>query len=360
MNKPLREYESLCTLGLPTPELVPLALRLLQRRIGGTLFSFHWVGAHLEAVDTYALEPAPDRILKVYAQEFLNRREAEVGPTFIDILRAKIPLVNFSSLGARMFNSAFFSEVFRPIGTPHALRASVIDGEHRHGMIQITRPPGMGFSERDEEVVKHAARYLAHGFELERAGRLVRGEEVDGAEEGFLLLRRDGRIEHGNELGLRLFYDATRADGIEQQAAATRTTLPVQLAAQAAIGRSTGEIVLCNRRGRFAFRPFLLNPMATGEPPRIAATVRRRGTLAARLWQESERFKFSARERQIAVLLGLGLSYEDISRRLDISRNTLVSYIRRAYDKLGIGQREQLVRALLAAPAEALPEEVPT
>lgn len=349
----MREYKTLCTLGLPTREVVPLALRLLERMVGGSLFSFIWANARLEAVDTYLLEPIPDSYAQIYAEVFYNRREAEVGPTFTDILRNKIPLVNFSSLGAKLLDSALYAEIFRPMGMPHALRAAVIDGERRHGVFAITRPPGRGFSEADEKTILHAARYLAYAFELERADKLVRDETMETADEGFLLLGSDGKIHHGSETGLRLFHEATRADGVHLQAAASRETLPAALVAQAQAERATRETVLCNLRGEFVFRPFLLRATATGAPPQVAATVRRRGLLSARLWQESGRFKLSDRERQITVLLGLGYGYDEIAERLDLSRNTAVSYIRRSYEKLGITQREQLMRTLLTAPDSA-------
>lgn len=150
-----------------------------------------------------------------------------------------------------------------------------------------------------------------------------------------------GEIHYGNETGLRLFHEASRE------------TLPAALAAQAHAERATRETVLSNLRGEFVFRPFLLRGTATGAPSQVAATVRRRGLLSARLRQESGRFKLSDRERQIAVLLGLGYSYDEIAERLDLSRNTAVSYIWRSYEKLGITQREQLVRTLLMAPNSA-------
>ncbi|MDX9766487.1 MAG: helix-turn-helix transcriptional regulator [Ectothiorhodospiraceae bacterium] len=232
----------------------------------------------------------------------------------------------------------------------HPLRVTVIDGEHRHGMFAALRArEDRAFSEQEEQIFLHAARHLAYAFELERAGRLVHGESIEGEDAGFLLLDASGKLLHGCELGLLLFHEATRADGLAQQAAATRETLPAALAARARDARPSQEFVLSNRRGTFVFRPFLMRSASASGAAPVAVTVRRRGPVAARLWQESARFGLSPRERQIAVLLGMGSSYEDIADRIAVSRNTAVSYVRRTYEKLGVHQREQLLRQLLAS-----------
>lgn len=352
MKTLLREYENLCTLGLPTCEVVPLAIELLERMLGGSLFGFIWCDEQWQAIDTFVLNPADEQTTSIYATQFYNRREAEVGPTFSGLLRDKIPLINFSSLGAQMFDSALYHEVFRPAGMHHALRATVIDGEHRYGVLAMTRPHGRGFSAKEEALITHAARYLAHAFELERAGKRVAGETTDSLDEGFLVFSPQGQLLQGCELGLRWHDEATRSDGLSRAPSALRQQLPEVLAAHAnAIGPSR-EVVIVTQRGTFVFRPFRLRATVAGVPEQLAVSVRQRSTLAARFWRAGQHFALSSRERQIAVLLALGYRYDDIASHLDVSRNTAVSYVRRTYDKLQVRQREQIVRLLLAPPRQ--------
>lgn len=359
MKKRLREYEDLCALGLPTRELVPMALRLLEGMLGGAQLAFMWANERLEAVEVYSHVSAglaSSRLYaeqsRLYAEEFYNRREGEVGPTFTELLKRKIPVLNFSETLHYYHRSALHAECFRPLGLRHAIRAPVIDGEHRHGMFAFLRARDEpAYSERDEQIMVHAARHLAYAFELEKAGRLVQGEEGEDLETGVLLLDAAGKVLHGCDRGLSLFYDATRADGLAQQPSSLVEALPAALAQGAARKGPSDEIPVTNRRGTFVFRPFPMRSFAADSSGVVAVTVRRRGSLAASLWQASANFRLSGRERQAAVLLGMGWGYDDIARHLELSRNTTVSYVRRAYEKLGVSQREQLVRALLTAPA---------
>lgn len=53
--------------------------------------------------------------------------------------------------------------------------------------------------------------------------------------------------------------------------------------------------------------------------------------------------ELSPREREILDLIARGLSNAEITERLYISINTLKTYIRTAYDKIGVHSRVQAV-----------------
>ncbi|MFV8819790.1 helix-turn-helix transcriptional regulator [Haliea sp. E17] len=351
MRRRMSEYEQLCSLGLPTSEVVPLALGLLESMLGGGMTCFVWSNPRGEAENSYILEDLPADCPNLYAQEFYNRREAELGPTFTTMLRAGIPLVNFSRHGSRPTQSAMYSELLAPFGLRHLTRVSVIDGDRRHGMLALSRRRGdRPHSEKEEELLLNAARHLGHAFELERVARLINGGLSDNTETGFILLDRAGRLQHGCNLGLHLFHEATRADGLDHRPAELRLSLPAALAARARERSPGGEITVTNQRGEFVFRPLAMRAVASGSDTQVAVTVHRRGSMAARLWRASGHFRLSGRERQVAVLLGVGKPYEAIADHLGISRNTAESYVRRTYEKLGTSQREQLIRTLLTGP----------
>ena len=344
----MREYESLCNLGLPEQELARDAIEALHRLIGGSMFGFFQVNARWQVQGVYLAEAMPERHARTYFEEFYNRREAEVGPTFTEMLRDRIPAWNFNTFGRRAFNSELYAEFFRPMGMHHSARFSVIDGQNRHGMFIVARARGdRPYAEPELTQLQHAARYFAHGIELARTRALVRGDAVDARDEGFLLLDCQGVVLHGCDLGLRLFHEATRAEGAVPRAGPNREDLPKALVADAQNGGPTKDCVLTSPQGAFVFRPFLMRSPAGGGAP-VAVRVKRRGSMALRLWQESERFALSARERQTAVLLGTGEGYDSIAARLGVSRNTAVSYVRRTYEKLGTNQREQMIRVLLS------------
>lgn len=44
--------------------------------------------------------------------------------------------------------------------------------------------------------------------------------------------------------------------------------------------------------------------------------------------------RLTDRERQVVLLLASGLTYEDVARRLNLSRHTVKNHLTRIYDKL--------------------------
>jgi DNA-binding CsgD family transcriptional regulator len=63
--------------------------------------------------------------------------------------------------------------------------------------------------------------------------------------------------------------------------------------------------------------------------------------------QRGELNKLSARERQVASLLASGFSHVNIGAQCGLSTNTVRTYMRRLYRKLGVFNRADLVRTLL-------------
>lgn len=319
----------------------------------GTYFCFTRANRQFEVIDCYMKEPIPDDYAKLYAEVFHDRREGEAGPTFTQMLRDRIPLVNYSTPGSDFTDTALYEQIFRPLGLRHGARVAVLAEKFGHGTLSVSRPEGSPpFLASDEQTLLLLAQHLGQALELERQGKLLLDSEIaDNIGQGVLVLDKDGSVLNGCPLGLRLFHEATRVNDSGQQPAAARATLPRELAEQAGKSAGGGEVVLRNHRGQFSFKSAPLRQgMGAGmETTGFAVTVRRQGSIASRLWLESARFPLSSRERQIAVLIGVGYDYQEISVHLALTRNTTVSYVRRTYEKLGVSQREQLIRMLLAA-----------
>ncbi|MER2529261.1 MAG: LuxR C-terminal-related transcriptional regulator [Candidatus Competibacter denitrificans] len=347
MKKLMNEYRALCALGLPTSDLVPLALALLDRALGGNYNGFGCVDAQLDLVGAYMLFPLDQDALDRYHQEFHNRKEAEVVPGFKDSLIHKIPLVNYAKSHKDYYQSTLYREYASAVGVYHALRATVIDNEQRYGMLAIGR--GMterAYTEQEETLYMWAARLLAQAFELERVQKLVHAETFVDKPEGFLLVDETGRVLHGSDLGLRWLQDVAR---FPNSGIVHPSRVPVAWLTEAQQNGAGGEMTISVDLGQFVFRPLKLHSIeseAVGSPT-FVITIRRHGSLASLIWQEADRFKLSARERQVAVFLGAGYSNEEIARRLGVATTTAITYVQRVFGKLGIDKREQLLMTIL-------------
>ena len=345
MTNLMREYEELCTLGLPTSEVVPLAVSLLDRMIGGNYSGFGWVDEQLEVTDLYLLNPMSEASTTLYFSEFHNRRETEVVPGFKDSLKNKIPLVNYARMGKDLYRSALYNDYFAMVGIFNSLRVSVFDHDKCFGVLLSARPRhDPHYTPNDEQTYCQAARLLAQAFELEHVRKLVCGETVEPKPEGFLLLDSAGKILHGSELGLKWFHDATQCRGL---ATAVREALLQQLAAEVGKSCVAGEIVVSNSCGQFVFRPLKLHSVNNTGDTLIAVTVKRRYSMGTFIWVESGRFNLSGRERQVAAMLGVGYKNEAIALHLGVGLTTVITYIERIFQKVGIRKREQLLKMLL-------------
>lgn len=63
------------------------------------------------------------------------------------------------------------------------------------------------------------------------------------------------------------------------------------------------------------------------------------------------RYRLSTREREIAQLLVDGYAALNAAAVLELSENTVRTYVRRLYKKLNVSNRADLVCRLLTAPA---------
>ncbi|MFI1110190.1 LuxR C-terminal-related transcriptional regulator [Streptomyces physcomitrii] len=89
-------------------------------------------------------------------------------------------------------------------------------------------------------------------------------------------------------------------------------------------------------------------------PRSIVAAVRAAGThrgqtpldpAADTLLPEREPAALSARERQVLTGIAKGLTHDQVAYRLQISRHTVDTYVKRVRRKLGLGNKAELTRA---------------
>lgn len=115
-----------------------------------------------------------------------------------------------------------------------------------------------------------------------------------------------------------------------------------------------------NPSGRFVFRAHWLqspaaNPGldATGHYPAddtlISMTIEHQEPLRLKLHRNLQGWRLSVREQEVCLALAERLSQTAIATRLGVSVQTVVTYVRRIYEKLEVNSREELLKKLLAS-----------
>ena len=93
-----------------------------------------------------------------------------------------------------------------------------------------------------------------------------------------------------------------------------------------------------------------LRGSALGCSARAEALAERCGARTPALGQASERLPLTDREREVVMLIGVGLSNRDVAARLTISVRTVERHIYNAMAKTGTGSREDLATLIRSTP----------
>ena len=68
-----------------------------------------------------------------------------------------------------------------------------------------------------------------------------------------------------------------------------------------------------------------------------------------KLQRNPQDWRLSIREQEVCLALADGLSHPAIAAQFHVSPQTVVTYIRRIYEKMGVHSREELLKTLLAS-----------
>lgn len=355
--------QGLCGLGLHPEVLVPAFLEALHGVVPSSRNLFDWTDEQGRLVRYFIEGPIDPQIAQLYFDEFHNRREAEVMPSFDSLKRSPAGVRSADELDHEgFFRSDLYNEIWRPQGLRTRLEAVVRTANGRLlGSLVLYRGPGeRRFAREDEE--RLAAVLPAFAAGLEAAGPAVADDRHVPSPEPpeTLLLRLDGEICHASAGAQRLLMMA------EGGASRDRLTRPLQLLGghlvsmlmlrlrERAVQLATAEgrarlamapppsIVHETSTGQFVARGELLRPAEAGREPLAQVTLTRLEPHRVALERALRALPITP--GQIAVCRGLyqGLTQNEIGLRLGVAPATVVDHVRKVYRTLDIGSGAEL------------------
>lgn len=281
-------------------------------------------------------ETEPEAARSVLASEY----ERDDYNTFAALARRRAPAGILSeATRGRPERSARYREFLAERRTPYELRAAFVRRGRAWGCVVLHRSEETGDFERPHaRLMARLSRPIAEG--LRACVRADAARRADGdCAPGMIVLGAGNEIELVTSPAERLL------DPLRRQSPATATTLPLPVAALAAIAREAradggtpAALHVPTADGWLSLHASL--PDGTGRE-RVAIVVQRSSTeqtIPLRL----EAFGLTEREREVATLVARGLSTEELAGRLFLSPWTVQDHLKAIFDKTGARSRREL------------------
>lgn len=356
----------LCCLGLGKEAMLPELLRALHAVIpsDGNLL----IGIDEKPFPTYII---PEHVVPEALDVYMNAQAQIATPSFyIQIgqwFSTHRILPDFRILNEQFYRSDFYHLVLRPYHHHHILQGRIQSNGLPVGTLNLCRSQHQRpFSADEQRQFEHLLAYVEHGMQA-RGG--TDEEYTDSGQAGMIILKHDGTVVYLSDSARTLLLRATYGALPVGQIRFTRDiVLPPPLRQiccnldQIFQGRDAPPPVYAhtNASGRFNFRAYWLQPPTVTHLPDtslqypaddvlIGILIDYQEPLRLKLHRNLHGWRLSIREQEISLAVTEGLSHVAIAARLCISPQTVVTYIRRIYEKLEVHSREELLKKLLSS-----------
>lgn len=361
--------KQLCCLGLPSESIMPTLMAQMHSLIPCYANNFFWVGEGGEVSNVYHEnfeEVAP--LLPHYLSEFCNRREGEVLPSFAEAIQRERRVMTIEEshrVDKRTYRRHdYYNEIILPVHYQDSMRTVIRAGSRAVGAWIVHRDLEDGrFTTRDKRQLAGIAPFIAHAVSASRRGEQEFAMVEDGAS-GLVIVDRQARLQFASPEARRLLFLVTHPQVSSTTVAVTdiQLTLPIEVIQLCknlvdvfeGKGAGAGPPVWRHHNpwGGFSFRAYWLNPggLISGSPEPsslIGITIEHETPLSVKLIAKLEQFPLSRRQMDICLLLAANHSRAEIARRMGMSEHTVVTHIRRVYDKLDVHNKAELMNKLL-------------
>ncbi len=341
----------LCNLGLPAPVLLPSLLPALRAMIPATHAAFFYCDASGQMVNMYAERMLPPEAMTNYYEKHYR---ADVG-AFAQAYLARVAasdVVSSRTINAAEQDTDYYREVFGVLGVGHVLYGVVRSAENGHdplGQLSMYRgvdaPP---FDAEDKDALRDILHYLGRALvTTPHVQKRVSAEQT--AEEAMAVLDDHGEVIFADDAWMRLTRMA-RGETIspgqarDEPRALREFLRGVVISARAA---KKSLHVVNSAWGQFAFRHHELAGVSGDKA--TALVVSRLAEASVRLTEGAARLKLSSQQREVALMVALGMTNAEMAEKLGVSVNTAGYHVKQVFVKLGVHDRADVAKLLRQA-----------
>ncbi|MCP5133475.1 MAG: response regulator transcription factor [Gammaproteobacteria bacterium] len=361
--KALAALRQLCCLGLNREVLIPEVLHALHAFIPSESNVFTGVNEHILptfVITEYVIPEVMEAVKSEWNRLYVEPYHARV----LDWYNHHPMITDLRILDDRFYRSDFYHTVFRPYKHYYRVQAKVCIHGAMVGGISLARSQHQQPFDADEiQQLRRLLPYLEHG--LQARGEAVT-DYVDSGQTGLVILTRNGSVVYLSDAARNLLFLAAYGTfPVGQGRFSPPVAVPPVLQQLCANldGIFQGwdapppSFTHTNARGRFVFRAYWLQPPTihtgldtAGYSPTddglIGVLIEHQEPLRLQLYRNLQGWRLSPREQEVGLALAEGLSQTAIATRLNVSVQTVVTYVRRLYAKLEVHNRAELLDKL--------------
>jgi len=341
----------LCNLGVPAPVLLPSLLPVVRTLISASHAAFFYADASGNMSNMYAERMLPPEAMTRYYERHYRADASAFSKSYRRLVDASDP-VSYRTLTATERSSEYFRDVLSLLDVGHIMYGIVraqTSGREPIGQLSLYRPESdKPFKAEDAEALRDVLHYLGHALVATPFAQVATpADQV--AEEAMAVLDDAGNTLFADDGWLRLVRLA-RGEPISPLQASTEPRALrefLQGVAKAAAAAQNSLHSVDSPWGKFAFRHHVLK--GDGGTKATALVVSRLAVASIRLTEGAARLQLSSQQREVALMIALGLTNAEIGEKLGVSVNTAGYHVKQVFAKLGVHERNEVARLLRQA-----------
>lgn len=302
-------------------------------------------------INMYAERMLPPEAMARYYERHYRADSTAFSDAYLKLVGASDP-VSFRTISAAEKGGEYYREVLSLLGVEHVMYGVVrspANGRGALGQLSLYRDVGAPpFSAADAEALRDVLHYLGRALVASPYTQVTAPSE-QVAEEAMAVLSEDGELLFADDAWMRLTRMA-RGEPISPGQArdepkALRNFLQgVVTTARAA--RNSLHVVK-SPWGQFAFRHHELAGVSGNRA--TALVVSRLAAESVRMTEGAARLDLSSQQREVALMIALGLTNAEMAEKLGVSVNTTGYHVKQVFTKLGVHDRADVARLLRQA-----------
>lgn len=354
-NHAMAYLRQLCCSGLGKELVITEFLRTLPILIPSTSNVFSGVDAQLRptyCIADFDMSEMAGTMVEVvsafYTPERLSRAAAW--------LKRHPAITNPLLLDDRFYQSDIYNVVYRRFDMHHVLWLPTVDNGKPNGVLRLYRPKTQKpFGREDQALAGQLLPYLAHAIKAANDGQFRYEREATC---GVIVMDLQGKVLFQSPEARKLLHAASNPaldanhDRGKALLLAELTRLCAKLQA-ASSGLSTSPP--CYRHtgaaGEFLFHAYWLESQSGESGSLIGISAEHREPLKLKLLRSLQHSALSPTQKEVAMLLTQGISFEQIGQSLHIKPATVKDHVGKIYGKLDVRQRDEVLPKLLALRA---------